>query len=92
MPPGYPYGEPDENEKPLLPEERIDLPTAIAAFTNGSAHVNHLDDITGSIEVGKRADLVVLSEDLSARPMEAIGETRVDLTLLDGAVIYERPL
>ena len=92
MPPGYPYGEPDENEKPLLPEERIDLPTAIAAFTNGSAHVNHLDDITGSIEVGKRADLVVLSEDLSARPVEAIGETRVDLTLLDGAVIYERPL
>jgi predicted amidohydrolase YtcJ len=92
MPPGYLYGEPDENEKPLLPEERIDLPTAIAAFTNGSAHVNHLDHMTGSIEVGKRADLVILSEDLSARPVEAIGETRVDLTLLDGAVIYERPL
>ena len=92
MPPGYLYGEPDEGEKPLLPEERIDLPTAIAAFTNGSAHVNHLDDITGSIEVGKRADLVVLSDDPFARPMEAIGETRVDLTIVDGAVIYERPL
>ena len=92
MPPGYLYGEPEEDEKPLLPEERIDLPTAIAAFTNGSAHVNHLDDITGSIEVGKRADLVVLSDDPFARPMEAIGETRVDLTLVDGAVIYERPL
>jgi len=92
MPPGYLYGEPDEDEKPLLPEERIDLPTAIAASTNGSAHVNHLDDITGSIEVGKRADLVVLSDDPFARLVEAIGETRVDLTLMDGAVIYERPL
>ena len=91
MPPGYLYGEPDKNEKPLLPEERIDLPTAIASFTIGSAHVNHLDNITGSIEVGKRADLVVLSEDLFARPVEEIGETRVDLTLVDGSVVYERP-
>ena len=91
MPPGYLYGEPDKNEKPLLPEERIDLPTAIASFTIGSAHVNHLDNITGSIEVGKRADLVVLSEDPFARPVEEIGETRVDLTLVDGSVVYERP-
>ena len=92
MPPGYVYGEPGKNEKPLLREERIDLPTAIAAFTIGSAHVNHLDNITGSIEVGKRADLVVLSEDPFARPMEKISETRVDLTLVDGSVTYERPL
>ena len=91
MPPGYLYGEPDKNEKPLLPEERIDLSTAIASFTIGSAHVNHLDNITGSIEVGKRADLVVLSEDPFARPVEEIGETRVDLTLVDGSVVYERP-
>jgi predicted amidohydrolase YtcJ len=91
MPPGYLYGDPDKNEKPLLPEERIDLPTAIASFTIGSAHVNHLDNITGSIEVGKRADLVVLSEDPFARPVEEIGETRVDLTLVDGSVVYERP-
>jgi predicted amidohydrolase YtcJ len=91
MPPGYLYGEPDKNEKPLLPDERIDLPTAIASFTIGSAHVNHLDNITGSIEVGKRADLVILSEDLFARPVEEIGKTRVDLTLVDGSVVYERP-
>jgi predicted amidohydrolase YtcJ len=90
MPPGYLYGEPAEDEEPLLPEERLDLPTAIAASTNGSAHVNHLDGIAGSIEAGKRADLVVLSEDLFATPVEAIGETRVDLTLLDGALVYER--
>ena len=90
MPPGYLYGEPAKDEEPLLPEERLDLPTAIAASTNGSAHVNHLDAIAGSIEAGKRADLVVLSEDLFATPVEAIGETRVDLTLVDGALVYER--
>ena len=54
--------------------------------------MNHLDNITGSIEVGKRADLVVLSEDPFTKPVEEIGETRVDLTLVDGSVIYERPL
>src|SRR5204863_3804244 len=53
MPADYPYGV-DTNEV-FLPEERLDLPTAIAAFTIGSAYVNHLDDVTGSIEPGKLA-------------------------------------
>lgn len=90
MPPGYLYGEPGVDEQPLLPEERIDLPTALAAFTWGSAYVNHLDPMTGSIEIGKRADLVVLSENLLANPVEQIGQARVDMTLVDGAVVYER--
>jgi predicted amidohydrolase YtcJ len=90
MPPGYLYGEPDADEQPLLPEERIDLPTSLTASTMGSAYVNHLDEITGSIEVGKRADLVVVSDDLLTTPMEAIGGARVDLTFVDGTLVHER--
>jgi len=90
MPPGYAYGGPDPNESPLLPEQAIDLPSALAGFTMGSAFVNHLDRITGSIEMGKRADLVVVSENLFARPAERIGEARVDATIVDGVVVHER--
>ena len=90
MPPGYLYGEPGADEQPLLPEERIDLPTALTAFTMGSAYVNHLDELTGSIEVGKRADLVVVSKDLFESPVEAIGDARVDFTFVDGRLVHER--
>ncbi|HTG40787.1 MAG TPA: amidohydrolase, partial [Methylomirabilota bacterium] len=52
--------------EPFLPDERLTLDEAMAAFTLGSAYVNHLDDVTGSIEVGKLADLVVIDRDLFA--------------------------
>jgi predicted amidohydrolase YtcJ len=84
------YGEAGKDEEALLPEERLDLPTALAAFTIGSAYVNHLDDVTGSIEIGKRADLTVVSENLFANPVEQIGEAHVDMTLVDGALVFER--
>jgi len=89
MPPGYTYGESDADQEVFLPDERIDLPTAIAAFTMGSAYVNHLDDVTGSIEVGKQADLVVLSRNLFQGPGDRIAENQVELTLVDGKVVFE---
>jgi hypothetical protein len=58
------------NAEPFLPDERLDLATALAAFTIGSAYVNHLDEITGSIEVGKFADLAVVDRDLFAHPVD----------------------
>ncbi len=89
-PPDYPYlapGDPAVTE-PFLPEERLDLPTAIAAFTIGSAYVNHLDDITGSIEVGKDADLVVLDRNPFEHPSSELYATRVVLTLVEGERVY----
>jgi hypothetical protein len=53
----------------------------------GSAYVHHLDRETGSIEVGKLADLVVVSEDLFALDSPADG--RVLLTLVGGEPVYE---
>ena len=49
-----------------IPEETVDLPTAIRAYTMGGAHVAFAEDRRGSITVGKQADLVVLSTDLFA--------------------------
>ncbi len=58
----------------FLPDERLELIDALAAFTVGSAYVNHLDDDTGSLEVGKFADLAILDRDLFDRGAGWIGE------------------
>ncbi len=74
---------------PFLPSESLGLIDALAAFTSGSAYVNHLDDLTGTVEVGKLADLVVLDRDLLARGAGRPGDARVLLTLSRGQVVFE---
>jgi predicted amidohydrolase YtcJ len=74
---------------PFLPEQRLDLIDALAAFTTGTARVNHLEHEIGSIEVGKAADLVVLDRDLFDRGAGTIGEARVVSTFIDGVAVYE---
>jgi predicted amidohydrolase YtcJ len=89
MPADYPY--PVNNREVFIPEERIDLATAIAGFTMGSAYVNHLDDRTGSIEEGKLADLVIVDRDLFAHPVDEIADASVELTLVGGERVYADP-
>jgi predicted amidohydrolase YtcJ len=79
--------EPDA--EPFLPGERLDLRTAIAAQTLGSAYVNGLDDATGTIEPGKLADLVVLRDDILAAGGPPPAQTRVALTFLEGAIVHD---
>lgn len=74
---------------PFLPGERLDLRTAIAAATLGSAYVNGLDDVTGTIEPGKLADLVVLRDDVLAPDGPAPAETSVVLTVLEGELVHD---
>ena len=76
---------------PFVPDERIELIEALAAFTTGTAFVNHLDNEVGSIEVDKAADLVVLDRDLFDRAAGAIGEARVIATFVDGVAVHETP-
>ncbi|MFF2161240.1 amidohydrolase [Streptomyces sp. NPDC058175] len=72
----------------FLPEQRIGLDAALTAYTAGSAYVNHLDDVTGSITAGRLADLVVLDRDPFAAPTEEIGATRVLETFVGGERVY----
>jgi hypothetical protein len=75
----------------FLPDERIDLATAIHAFTMGSAYVNHLDEVTGSIEVGKEADLVVVDRNLFDLSLDELADARVQLTMVAGAPVFVDP-
>ena len=62
---------------PWMPEERITLAQAIEAFTINAAYMNRDEKDTGSLEVGKRADLAVLDRNLFDIPATEISETKV---------------
>jgi predicted amidohydrolase YtcJ len=74
--------------EPFLPNQSLALGEAIAAYTIGSAYVNHLDDETGTIEPGKLADLVVLDRDPFAGPPSEVGSTGVLATYVQGEAVY----
>ena len=74
---------------PLGPAERVDLATILAAYTIGGARLVHQEPETGSIEVGKSADLVVIDRDLFAIPPAEIAQAKVLLTLFEGKLVYE---
>jgi predicted amidohydrolase YtcJ len=78
-------GEPEAGV--LHPSQRIDLQAALAAFTRGSAYVNH-DDDAGTIAEGKRADLAVLDRNLFDRSQGAIGEATVTATVASGRIVH----
>jgi predicted amidohydrolase YtcJ len=75
----------------FLPEQRLTLDEAIRAFTLGSAWVNHLDEATGSIEVGKLADLALIDRDVFAPDAGPIGDARVLMTAVGGEIVFEDP-
>lgn len=78
----------EANDAVFMPEQTIDLATALAAFTINAAYLNGIEDISGSIEAGKQADLVVLDRNLFDIPLKQISETKVLLTLLGGEAVH----
>ena len=73
-----------------LPDQRLTREEALAGFTRDAAWSLFLDDQVGTLEVGKRADLVVFERDPMAVPAAEIPRARVDLTVVDGRVVYRR--
>jgi predicted amidohydrolase YtcJ len=77
-----------ECEEPFLPDQAVTIDTAIRAFTEGVAYVNHEEDLTGRLLPGMRADVVVLDQDLYAIPAADIGNTSAVLTVANGQVVH----
>jgi predicted amidohydrolase YtcJ len=77
-----------ETRTPFLPSERIALPEAIAAFTINAAYVNRHETETGSIEVGKLADLAILDRNLFDIPATEISDAKVLVTLFEGKAVH----
>ncbi len=77
--------------QPMIANHAVDLPTLLRARTANAAYQLYLERQTGTVTVGKRADLIVVDRDPLRTPIEQLHQTLVDLTLLDGQVVYRRP-
>jgi hypothetical protein len=82
-------GPEDRDKAPFLQHQAISLAEALAGFTSGSAYVNHDEADAGTLEVGKRADLVVIDRDLFALDAGPIGDARVELTVANGRIVHD---
>lgn len=73
-----------------MPEERMTRAEALRSFTLDAAYAAFEEDLKGSIEPGKLADLVVLSRDIMTIPAREILDASVSMTIIGGKVVYER--
>lgn len=71
-----------------MPEERITVEQAVAAYTKSGAFARFSDKEIGTLEVGKDADLAVLSQDIFSIPHDKISKTRVTMTMVGGKVVF----
>jgi predicted amidohydrolase YtcJ len=74
----------------LTPEQRIDVATAIRAYTCEGAKATFSEDLVGTLEVGKRGDFIVVDRDPFVIPVYELSEVEVEATWLDGEVVFER--
>jgi predicted amidohydrolase YtcJ len=79
----------NRNPNGWIPEQKISVAEAVHAYTVGSAYAQFAEKSKGSLEPGKLADLAVLSQDIFHIDPVQIENTHVDLTIIDGRVIYE---
>ncbi len=78
----------DRTGKVWAPQERVDRPTALKAYTSWAAEYALKPEKLGTIENGKLADLVVLDRDYMPVPADDISELRPEITIFDGKIIF----
>ncbi|MEA3342133.1 MAG: amidohydrolase family protein, partial [Chloroflexota bacterium] len=71
------------------PEQALTMKEALRAHTMGSAYAGHEEDIKGSIEAGKMADLVVWGTDPYEASLQELWNTPMEMTLVDGEIVYQ---
>lgn len=79
-----------QNSLTRSPQNLPNIDAAIRAYTINAAYVMRQETRTGSIEEGKRADMIVVDQDITSIPVTDISNTRVLMTFLDGRLVYER--
>lgn len=79
-------GSPEEG---WVPEQRITMAEALKAYTYGSAYCEGMEDMVGTLEAGKVADVIVLSKNLFEVEPKEILDTQVELTVFNGSIVYE---
>ena len=80
----------DKNPNGWIPEQKISVDEAVRAFTYGSAYGEFQEQWKGTLEIGKLADFIVLSDDILSIDPTKIGEVKVLTTVVDGRVVFER--
>ena len=80
-----------QEQEPLDSDEKIPLRAAVDAYTINAAFALKQDATTGSLEVGKRADLIVVDRDIFTVDADTIADTKVLMTYLDGRLVYTAP-
>lgn len=80
----------DKNPNGWIPEQKISIEDAIKCYTINSAYAGFEENIKGSIEVGKLADLIVLSDDILTIDPVKIKDAKVEMTMFDGKIIYQK--
>jgi len=73
-----------------VPEQKISVAEAVAAYTTGAAYASFLEDVLGRLEPGYYADLVVLSNDIFTIDPVEIENVTAELTMVEGRVVYRR--
>jgi predicted amidohydrolase YtcJ len=76
--------------KVLTPQHRVDLMTALRAYTSEGAKATFSEDRVGTLEAGKRADFIIVDRDPFAIPSSELAEVRVEETWLDGERVFDR--
>lgn len=84
-----PYPEEEDTDMTRWPEQGLTAYQMLEAYTKNVAYQNFMDDIIGTVEVGKFADLVVLDTNILEADAKAISDTRVVYTISDGRIVYE---
>jgi predicted amidohydrolase YtcJ len=79
-----------ENGEFVLPEERISSLEALQLYTNFAAETTFEETIKGSIVPGKLADMVVLSSDPTELPIDEIKDMKVEMTILNGEIVWNK--
>jgi predicted amidohydrolase YtcJ len=82
----------DANPEGWVPGQKITIEEALAAYTREGAYASFEEQIKGTIEAGKLADVVVLDRNLLTIPPERIRDAQVVYTIVGGTVVWERRL